>query len=92
MLPDVCAVAEQGFPDFDVKAWFGIVAPAARRRRSSLAQPPDRAALQLPDVRARLAGIGMDPVTMTPEQFAQFIRDEIARWAPVVKASGAKVD
>jgi tripartite-type tricarboxylate transporter receptor subunit TctC len=48
--------------------------------------------LQQPEVRAKLEGIGMDTVTMSPEQFAQFIKDEVARWAPVVKASGARVD
>lgn len=48
-------------------------------------------ALAQPDVRERLAGIGMDPVTMTPEQFGNFIREEIQQWTPVVKKSGAKV-
>jgi tripartite-type tricarboxylate transporter receptor subunit TctC len=92
VLPDVPSLAEQGL-DFDVSAWFGVVAPAGTPRPIvSRYNAEIVKALQLPDVRARLAAIGMDPVTMTPEQFAQFIRDEIARWAPVVKASGAKVD
>ena len=50
-------------------------------------------AIGLPDVKARFASIGLDPVTSaSPEQFAAFIRQEIAKWAPVVKASGAKAD
>jgi tripartite-type tricarboxylate transporter receptor subunit TctC len=92
VLPDVPSIAEQGL-DFDVSAWFGLVAPAGTPRPIVNRYNAEVVkALQQPDVRARLAGIGMDPVTMSPEQFAQFIRDEIARWAPVVKASGARVD
>ena len=62
MLPDVVPVAEQGFPDFDVKAWFGLAAPKGT--------PPEivaylnrqiNAALAKPDVRDRLSKIGMDP-------------------------------
>jgi tripartite-type tricarboxylate transporter receptor subunit TctC len=92
VLPDVPSLAEQGL-DFDVSAWFGIVAPAGtprpivQRYNSEIVR-----AMGQPEVRGKLAGIGMDPVTMSPDQFAQFIRDEIARWAPVVKASGAKLD
>jgi tripartite-type tricarboxylate transporter receptor subunit TctC len=92
VLPDVPSLAEQGL-DFDVSAWFGIMAPAGtprpivQRYNSEIVR-----AMGQPVVRGKLAGIGMDPVTMSPDQFAQFIRDEIARWAPVVKASGAKLD
>jgi tripartite-type tricarboxylate transporter receptor subunit TctC len=92
VLPDVPSVAEQGV-DFDVSAWFGMVAPAGtprpiiNRYNAEIVK-----AMQQTDTRGRLAGIGMDPVTMSPDEFAQFIRDEIARWTPVVKASGAKVD
>ena len=48
--------------------------------------------LQLPDVRERLAAIDFEPVGNTPEQFGALIKEEVARWAKVVKASGAKVD
>jgi tripartite-type tricarboxylate transporter receptor subunit TctC len=46
----------------------------------------------MPDVWERLSGAGIDAAGGTPEQFAQFIRDELAKWGPVVKASGAKLD
>ena len=50
-------------------------------------------ALSVAEVRARLSGIGLDPSTSaSADQFAGFIRQEIAKWAPVVKASGAKAD
>ena len=94
VLPDAAPFAEQGLPDFDVRAWFGMMAPAATPREivgryySEIVK-----ALALQEVRARLSGIGLDPVTSaSPEQFAGFIRQEIAKWAPVVKASGAKAD
>ncbi|MSQ73288.1 MAG: tripartite tricarboxylate transporter substrate binding protein [Betaproteobacteria bacterium] len=92
-LPDQVPVAEQGFPGFDVRAWFGVVAPAGTPR--DIVNRYNQvivAALSQPEVRERLTGIGLDPVTLSPEQFAAFIREEIAKWAPVVKASGARVD
>lgn len=92
-LPEQVPLAEQGFPGFDVKAWFGVIAPAGTPRDIINRYHREIAAtLSLPDVRERLAGIGMDPVTMTPEQFTGFIREEIQKWAPVVAKSGAKVD
>jgi tripartite-type tricarboxylate transporter receptor subunit TctC len=48
--------------------------------------------LNLPDVREKLMGIGMEPVTNSPDEFAAFVRSEIAKWARVVKASGAKAN
>ena len=92
-LPDQIPVAEQGLKDFDVRAWFGVVAPAGTPRDIvSRYNTEIVRILAQTDVRARLASIGLDPVTMSPDQFAAFIREEIAKWAPVVKASGATVD
>lgn len=94
VLPDSVPFAEQGLADFDLRAWFGMTAPAGTPREivgryhSEIVK-----ALALQEVRARLTGIGLDPVTSaSPEQFAAFIRLEIAKWAPLVKASGAKAD
>jgi tripartite-type tricarboxylate transporter receptor subunit TctC len=92
-LPDVVPVAEQGFPDFNVTAWFGIVAPngtppAIVKRYNEII----RAALTAPDVKERLAGIGMDTTTSTPEEFAAHIRAEVARWGEVVKKAGVTLN
>ncbi len=92
-LPDQVPVAEQGLPKFDVRAWFGVVAPAGTPRDIVMRYNTEIVKiLSQADVRARLASIGLDPVTMSPDEFAAFIRQEIAKWAPVVKASGATVD
>jgi tripartite-type tricarboxylate transporter receptor subunit TctC len=92
-LPDQIPVAEQGLKDFDVRAWFGVIAPADTPRDIvSRYNAEIVRILAQSDVRTRLASIGLDPVTMSPDQFAAFIREEIAKWTPVVKASGAKVD
>jgi tripartite-type tricarboxylate transporter receptor subunit TctC len=92
VLPDVPTLTEQGL-DFDVSAWFGVVAPAGTPRPIVDRYYTEIAkAMSQPEVRGKLSGIGMDPKLKNPDQFAAFIREEIARWAPVVKASGAKAD
>jgi tripartite-type tricarboxylate transporter receptor subunit TctC len=92
-LPNVPTVAESGVPGFDVSTWYGVWAPAAtppaivRRVSSDVA-----AAVRTPEVRARLAELGAEPVGSTPEEFAAYNRTEAAKWAKIVKDSGAKVD
>lgn len=92
-LPDVPAVAEAGFPEFDLTSWWGILAPAgvARDIIERLHGETIRI-LNLTDVKQRYASLGADAVTNTPEQFAAYIKSEIAKWAKVVKESGASID
>jgi tripartite-type tricarboxylate transporter receptor subunit TctC len=93
MWPDLPTLASQGLKTFDVSAWFGLVAPAATpapvldKIREALSKT-----MQTPAVRTKLQEQGMVVVAGTPDQFRAFIRSEIDRWAPVVRASGAKVD
>jgi len=91
--PDVPTVAESGFPGFDVLSWAGVLAPAGT--------PPeiiDRLhreivrILDIPEVRNVFLAQSAEPVGNTPEQFAAEIKSSVARWAPVVKAAGIKVD
>lgn len=92
-LPNVTPMAEQGWPDFDVRGWFGVVAPAGTPKDIvDKYNATIRAMLARQDVREKLANIGLDPLSSTPDEFAAFIRAEVAKWAPVVKASGAKVE
>ena len=93
-LPAVPSAVESGFPDLDIKEWYGFVAPAKTRPDviAKLHQDIMRA-LGSADVRKRLNGLGQtlaDPGT--PEEFGLEIRKEFVRWGKVVKASGAKVE
>lgn len=92
VLPNVPTVAEAGLPGFDYSLWVGVFAPAGT--------PPEivgriardlRVAAQAPDVKERLAGLGAEPMPMTPSEFTQFVDSEIVESAKVVKAAGIKV-
>ena len=92
-LPDVPTLAESGFPGFEAVGWVGIAAP--------LNTPPAiiaklnaemNAMLNNASVKEQLAALAFTPVGGTPEEFASFIRSEIAKWGKAVKASGAKAD
>jgi tripartite-type tricarboxylate transporter receptor subunit TctC len=84
--PDLPTLAESGFPGFDVTSWYGIVAPAGTpsqvidRLHSEMTK-----ALNEPDVREKLAGLGAEPVGNTPAEFAATIRSETAKWSKIVK-------
>jgi tripartite-type tricarboxylate transporter receptor subunit TctC len=91
--PDVPTVAEAGLPGYEVGVWFGLVAPSAT--------PPEVIAklnaelnrmLTMPDVRQRFSAAGVEPAGGTAQQFGEHIRSEMAKWAKVVKESGAKAD
>jgi tripartite-type tricarboxylate transporter receptor subunit TctC len=88
--PDVPAIAET-LPGYESSAWFGLFGPA--RMPPELAKRVSDAARQAissPDVRKRIGTEGATPVGNSPQEFAQFVHLEIARWAKVVKFSGAK--
>ncbi len=92
-LPDVVPMAEQGWPDFDVRGWFGVVAPAGTPKAIvDKYNATIKAMLARDDTQAKLLTMGLDSLSSTPEEFAAFIKSEVAKWAPVVKASGAKVE
>jgi tripartite-type tricarboxylate transporter receptor subunit TctC len=92
-VPDVPTIAESGFPGFEATAWYGMLA-AARTPKPIVARLHAETvkALALPDVRQRLEGVGFEIVGSTPDEFAAYIRSEIAKWAKVVAASGIKVE
>ena len=92
-VPDLPTVAESGLPGYEATAWFGVLAPAAT--------PPQIIArlnavivkiAHAREMQERLTAEGADAVGNTPEQFAQIIRNDIAKWAKIVKASGARAD
>ena len=90
--PDLPAIAES-VPGYEVVNWFGIVAPAGTSRAIVTRINKDfNDALVSPKLRELLAAQGADAVGGTPEEFAKIIRADFAKWAKVVKDSGARVD
>jgi tripartite-type tricarboxylate transporter receptor subunit TctC len=92
-LPDVPTFVESGVPDFVVNSWVGVLAPArtpaavVARLNAEL-----NAVLADPAAREKLATLGIEPAPGTPEQFADEMRRDLARYAPVVKAAGIKLE
>lgn len=93
-LPDTPTVAEAAnLPGFEASSWFGMLAPAGTPPEIvSRLQIEIAKALNLPEINTRLQGLGAIPSGNTPQEFARLIDSEIAKWAPVVKAAGAKID
>jgi tripartite-type tricarboxylate transporter receptor subunit TctC len=91
LFPELPTIAEAGVKGYEATQWYGVLAPAGTPRpvvdklHGAIVK-----ALQGADVRERLASEAGEPVGNTPEEFHAFIKAEIARWAPVIKASGAK--
>jgi tripartite-type tricarboxylate transporter receptor subunit TctC len=93
VVPNVPTVAESGLPGFEAVQWFGLFAPANTPKDIvGRLHAETIKALQVPDVRNRMTSLGADVVGNTPEQFLAFEKVEAAKWAKVVKASGAKID
>ena len=92
-LPSVPTVAESGYKGFEAVTWFGLAGPAGLPKDvvGKLNAAFDKA-LKDPEVRNKLVSQGAEALGGTPEKFAKLIRDDIGRWAPIVKESGAKVD
>jgi tripartite-type tricarboxylate transporter receptor subunit TctC len=93
-LPDVPTVEEAAkLKGFEASSWFGLLAPAGTPQDIvNRVQQETAKALATPQMKERLLAQGAIPSGNTPAQFAQMIDREIRKWAPVVKASGAKVD
>jgi tripartite-type tricarboxylate transporter receptor subunit TctC len=91
LLPELPTVAELGFPGFEASAWYGLLVPA-RTPVPVVARLHQEAAraLKEPEVMRRLEAAGFVVAGSGPEAFARYIRTEIAKWAGVVAASGAK--
>jgi tripartite-type tricarboxylate transporter receptor subunit TctC len=92
-LPEVPTVAEAGLKDFEVTTWYGVMAPAGTphpvitRLNSELVK-----IMHTPDTKERLAGMATDPLTSTPEEFAAYLKQEIAKWGDVVRKANLKAD
>jgi tripartite-type tricarboxylate transporter receptor subunit TctC len=89
VLPEVPPLAEQGLANFDISLWFGMWAPAGTP--PAVVQKLNaqvNAVVQLPAVREQFAALGIDPSPMKPEEFAKFVREQIAVYRGIVKLAG----
>jgi tripartite-type tricarboxylate transporter receptor subunit TctC len=93
LLPGVPTAKEAGYPELEAVLWYGMLAPAGA--------PPaviarlNQAFVKIvaaPETRERFATVGTDPMSSTPEQFAEFLKKETARWGKVVRESGATAE
>ncbi|MCU0897441.1 MAG: tripartite tricarboxylate transporter substrate binding protein [Burkholderiales bacterium] len=92
-LPDLPTIAEAGVPGYESGVWFGLVAPTGTPKDVIAKLNADALkAAKLPDFQKRMTDLGYEIITGSPEQMAERIKAEIARWGPVVKASGAKAE
>ena len=91
--PEVPTLQEAGVADYEVNVWFGLLATAGT--------PPEVVArinaetvrvLNLPEVKERFRGLGVDVIAGSPEQFAQHLKSEIAKWGKVVQEAKIRVD
>lgn len=91
--PEIPTIAEAGVPGYDANAWFGLFAPAGtpdaviNRLHAEMVK-----IVKLPETRDRFLTLGAEPVGSSPAEFGAFFRNEVAKWAKVVKSSGARVD
>ena len=91
LLPELPTIAEAGVPGYEATQWYGVLAPAGVPKPIVAKLNAEMVkAIKGADVREKLAAEAAEPVGNTPEEFGAFIKKEIARWAPVVKASGAR--
>ena len=87
LMPDVPTFDELGYKDFDGVQWYGIVGPANLPKEIVTRLNTEiNTAIQSPELRERLAGEALEPMPMAPDKFAQYIRDDIARWTKLARA------
>ena len=93
LLPDLPAIAESGYPGFEALAWNGVLV-AANTPKPIIARlnAEMNAILKAPDMQQKMQGFGFDLIGGTPEDFGALISGEAAKWAPVIKKVGLKVD
>ncbi|MBI5277080.1 MAG: tripartite tricarboxylate transporter substrate binding protein [Burkholderiales bacterium] len=91
--PHIPTIAESGLPGFEATSWFAMLGPAGIPRDVQMRINAEALkVLAMPDVKDKLTGLGLEPAPGTPEALAALIQAETAKWAKVVKESGAKAE
>jgi tripartite-type tricarboxylate transporter receptor subunit TctC len=92
-LPEVPTIAESGYPGFEAVGWFGLMAPAATPRDVLTRLNGETVRLLgAPEVSARIVNLGAQVKPSSMAEFEAFNREQIVKWAKVIKDSGARVD
>ena len=93
LLPEAPTFAELGYPKVAVSLWYGLLAPAGTPAAAinKLNQEIGKI-LQTSEVRERLLGQGAEPMPGSPKEFGEFMAAEMAKWGPVVRQAGVKLD
>jgi len=92
-MPEVPTIAELGYPDFDVRVWYGLLAPA--KTDTKIVQTLNtelNKILALKEVQDALSAQGATAMPTTPDEFAQTIKRDLAKWQPVIEAANLKLD
>lgn len=90
-LPGVPTVAESGYPEFEYRTWYGVVAPAGAPAEIVARMSLEiKKALELPDVLERLEGLGVDAAPSTPQQFTEFLKEDARKYTKIIKLTNAK--
>jgi tripartite-type tricarboxylate transporter receptor subunit TctC len=91
--PQLPTASEAGLPGYEVTSWFGVLAPKGTQTmviaslNKSFVQ-----VLNMPEAKERLVSLGAEPVGSSPQAFASYIKEEVARWGKVIKAAGIKAE
>src|SRR6266704_3450433 len=93
LMPELPTIAEAGLAGYDANNWYGLMVPASTPRAIiDRLNAETVKVLNMPDVKTFLFNQGLEAAPSTPEEFGAYIRSERAKWAKIVKASGAKAE
>jgi tripartite-type tricarboxylate transporter receptor subunit TctC len=88
-LPDVPTVDESGIKGYESTGWYGVYGPRGTPKEVvARVNTAIRQIVQMPDTRERFAALNLEPIGGTPEEFAKFLRDDLAKYAAIAKAAG----
>jgi tripartite-type tricarboxylate transporter receptor subunit TctC len=91
LVPELPTIAEAGLPGYSVTVWFGLLAPAATPREIITRISAEiRKGFRTAQMKERFLAMGADPVGGTPDEFAAFLKSEMAKWAKLVKTAGIR--